>query len=126
MTAIRLDLQEEPPLSERFDLIVSGMAMHHIPQTDRVLRAFQEMLLPGGTLCVADLDTEPGTFHTPEAAGFVHHHGFDREKLKQEMGDAGFTAMRDMTVVTIEKPVEGQANQEFSIFLIIAKKSGGP
>jgi ubiquinone/menaquinone biosynthesis C-methylase UbiE len=122
MTAIHLDLQTEPPLDQEFDLILCGMAMHHIAEIDRVLRGFHKMLRPGGTVCIADLDTEPGLFHTPEAAASVHHNGFDREALKRRMTDAGFQAANDRTVLTFKKPVAEQADHEFSVFLVSATK----
>ena len=80
MRAIRLDLAQDPVPHDRYHMIVTSMVMHHIANPDETLRAFHTMLLPGGILCLADLDTEPGTFHTTEAAGSVHHHGFRKRR----------------------------------------------
>lgn len=122
MKATRLDLEKDAVPSDRYDLIVTGMAMHHIADTDRVLRAFHEMLRPGGMVCLADLDTEPGTFHSGPSAASAHHHGFDRQELKQRLGRLGFVEASDSTVVTFSKPVESGGEAEFSIFLITAKR----
>ena len=80
------------------------------------------MLDPGGVLCVADLDTEPGTFHPADVSGSVHHHGFDREQLKVRLAEIGFSDMKDTTATTIRKPVEGAGEEDFSVFLITARR----
>lgn len=123
MRAIALDLERDPVPAERFHMIVVGMAMHHVAQVEQVLRAFWRLLLPGGTVCIADLDTEPGSFHAPLVADRVHHHGFDREVLKHQLSTAGFTQTRDTTAITFTKPVADGREEEFSVFLIWAKRS---
>ena len=122
MQAVHLDLEQDPVPGDRYQIIVVGMALHHIADTERVLRAFHELLVPGGTLCLADLDTEPGTFHPADMADAVHHHGFDREKLKQRLASIGFSQINDATASTFKKPVEGQGEQEFSVFVISARR----
>ena len=120
MRAIRLDLENDPVPEDRFDLIVVGMAMHHIANVDKVLMAFHTMLRPGGILCIADLDTEPGTFHP--ASNPVPHHGFDRGQLKTRLAGHGFVETTDVTAATFSKPVEAGGEQEFSIFLVTARR----
>jgi hypothetical protein len=66
------------------------------------------------------LDTEPGIFHSPEAASSVYHHGFDRDRLKGQLAAAGFTDMKDVTAHTIYKPVESGTERAFPVFLITA------
>lgn len=56
MTTIQLDLERQPVPLERFHVIVSCMVLHHVADLEQVLSAFYKMLLPGGVLCVADLD----------------------------------------------------------------------
>jgi len=125
MRAVRLDLEHDPVPSERYHLIVTCMTLHHIADTEKTLRALHELLLPGGVLCVADLDTEPGVFHTPEAAVSVHHHGFDREQLKSRLEQIGFRPVQDVTAHTMLKLVEGREEREFPIFLITGIRSSG-
>ncbi len=122
MEAIQLNLEQDSLPSVRYHLITVGMAMHHIADTERVLRAFHALLLPGGTLCLADLDTEPGTFHPADMDDIVHHHGFNRDRLKQQLAEIGFAEMQDITALTFNKPVEGQGEQEFSVFLMHATR----
>ncbi|HPM79083.1 MAG TPA: class I SAM-dependent methyltransferase [Candidatus Anammoximicrobium sp.] len=122
MQAVFLDLQKEATPGDRYNIVVAGMALHHIADTDRVLRAFHQLLLPGGTLCLADLDSEPGTFHSADVAGSVYHLGFDRDELKRQLCEVGFLQPADSTVAKFEKPVEGGGRREFSIFLITARR----
>ena len=63
MTTAQLDLLADPRPAQRFDLIVTAMTLHHVPDTDRILRVFHDLLNPGGYLCIADLDQEDGSFH---------------------------------------------------------------
>ena len=121
MKAIELDLEHDSLHNTRYHMITVGMAMHHIADTEKVLRALHALLLPGGMLCLADLDTEPGTFHPADMADVVHHHGFDRGRLKQQLADIGFLQVKDTTALTLRKPVEGQDDQEFSVFLITGR-----
>ena len=53
----------QKPLAEKYDVIVSAMAMHHVEDTDKLLACFAEHLKPGGKIALADLDEENGTFH---------------------------------------------------------------
>ena len=82
-----LDLATEPAPAESFDLIVTVLTLHHIPDLDAVLAGFSALLAPGGRLCIVDLDEEDGSFH-PE--GFDGHHGFPRSDLAADLGAAGF------------------------------------
>ncbi len=122
MKGIHLDLEHDCIPRERYHLIVTSMTLHHISDTSKVLRAFYELLQPGGRLCVADLDTEPGTFHTPEAATSVYHHGFDRGELRRRLGEIGFKQVRDATAHTIRRPVQSGDERDFPVFLIVAER----
>lgn len=119
MKVIRLNLEQDPLPDERYHLIVTSMTMHHVADTGKVVQAFHDLLHPDGKVCIADLDTEPGVFHPPEAAESVHHHGFDREWLKDQLAAAGFTNAQDVTAHTVYKPVDG-GERAFPVFLITA------
>lgn len=124
MRAVQLDLEHEPVPAERFHIIVTSMTLHHVADIDRVLRAFHVLLLPGGKLCVADLDSEPGVFHTPEAAASVHHHGFERGALKRRLTQVGFGDVRDVTAHVVHRPVQDDPERAFPVFLITAQRCG--
>ncbi len=89
-----LDLATQPAPDERFDLIVTVLALHHINNLHPVLERFAELLERGGHLCAVDLDEEDGSFH---GADFEGHHGFQRSEMSSHLEDVGFTeiAFRD-------------------------------
>ena len=58
MYVIRLDLEHDPVPPDRFHMIIVGMAMHHIADTETVLRAFSRVAAAGSILCIADLDAK--------------------------------------------------------------------
>ncbi len=103
----------------KFHLIVSSMTMHHVPDTAALLRMWHELLLPGGLISVADLDTEDGSFHSDNAG--VFHYGFDRAALMELMRQAGFSGLRDATASTMVREVEGK-DRKFTVFLITGRK----
>jgi ubiquinone/menaquinone biosynthesis C-methylase UbiE len=123
MRTMRLDLEHDPMPAERYHLIVSSMALHHIADTAGVLGAFYQLLHPQGLLCLADLDTEPGVFHTPDVAPGVHHHGFDRAELGARLSEIGFRDAKDVTAYTLRKLVENGGERDFPVFLITARKN---
>lgn len=90
------------PLDEKFDGIVSAMAMHHVEDTAGLLVAFRGHLKPGGFVALADLDAEDGSFHAPGTEG-VYHHGFDRQRLGELLGNAGFTDHRFATAAEVHQ-----------------------
>ena len=114
--AICVDITEKP-VDRRFDLVISAMAMHHVPDTAALIQSFAEHLKPGGRLALADLDTEDGSFHADEAAG-VFHHGFDRGELQAVLEKRGFADVRFFTAHTILKD-----GKEYPVFLVTATKT---
>lgn len=83
-----VDLATGPVPDERFDVVVTVMALHHVADVGAVLAAFHDVLVDGGHLCVADLDEEDGSFH---GEGFGGHLGFARTDLAAALERAGFT-----------------------------------
>jgi hypothetical protein len=95
------------------------MTLHHIPDTDAILRRFHAVLARGGRLCIADLDTEDGSFH---GAGFDGHRGFDRSELAAKARAAGFASAEFSTACEMDKPVDGRPRR-YPIFLMVARKA---
>jgi predicted TPR repeat methyltransferase len=86
-----LDLTSDPVPDERFDLVVTVLTLHHIPDVAPVLAAFAELLDDGGHLCIADLEEEDGSYH---GESFEGHRGFDVDALRAILDQAGFTEVR--------------------------------
>ena len=88
MTPLRLDLQVDPLPKDRFGLVCSLLAPHHIPDTLDILTKFHALLGPGGWVALLDLEPEDGSFHGPEVEV---HRGFDRGAFQAELELAGFS-----------------------------------
>ena len=118
MTSLRLDLSTDPLPELRVQLVVTLMTLHHIPDVERVLKGFYELLETPGYLCVADLDQEDGAFHGPDFDG---HKGFDRAALGSLARDVGFRKAAFSTVFQMDRVV-GKETRTFPVFLMVAEK----
>ena len=117
MRAVKLDLLTEPLPEPRFDLIYSLMTLHHIPDTAAILERFRAALAQPGYLCIADLDSEDGSFH---GAGVDVHLGFDRAALGAAARRAGFATVEFSTAHVMTKAV-GSETRRFPMFLMVAR-----
>ena len=119
MTTMKIDLLADPQPALQFDLIVSSMTLHHVPDTDHILHVFHDLLNPGGYLCIADLDQEDGSFHGPE---IDVHHGFDRTDLSRRAAQAGFTDPQFQAVFSIAKAL-ASGSRDYPVFLMTARRA---
>lgn len=115
--AIRFDLLADPPPTEPFDLAVSMLVLHHLPDPAAALAALHGLLRPGGRLALADLDEEDGSFHDADAEG-IHHHGFERSALAELASGAGFTDVETTTAGVFERD-----GRPYPLFLLVARRS---
>lgn len=114
-----LDLSSGPAPELEVDLVCSLMTLHHIPDTDGILRAFQRLLPAGGYACLADLDREDGSFH---GAGFTGHQGFDRAELGARLERSGFRDVRFETVFEVRKETAA-GPRAYPVFLAVAQRA---
>lgn len=119
MHPVRLDLAADPLPARKFDITYSLLVLHHIPDTDVILRKFHQILKPGGWLVVADLDEEDGTFHTDGSTDV--HLGFSRDELAARVEAAGFKQVQFSTVYEINKMI-GDKHRRFPVFLMTARR----
>ena len=104
------------PLDQKFDVIMSAMAMHHVEDTALLMQRFSEHLKPGAKIALADLDSEDGDFHPAEIEG-VYHDGFDRDALQSILEKNNFKDIKFVTAHTVNKEVKS-----YPVFLVIATK----
>lgn len=114
------NLETGGKVNGRYHLIVSSMTLHHVPDPAGLIAQLSGALLPGGTLAVADLDSEDGSFHRDNTG--VLHPGFDRERIRGFFEQAGLTAVREITAAVVIKEIEEKGRREFPVFLLIGKK----
>ena len=105
----------DPPPGDAFNLAVSFLVLHHIKDTAAALAAVRRLLRPGGRIALSDLDTEDGTFHSPDAEG-IHHQGFDRTAIAELAREAGFVDVETRSSIDIED--EGR---RYPAFLLLGR-----
>jgi ubiquinone/menaquinone biosynthesis C-methylase UbiE len=117
---VLFDPGDESTLTGEYDLIVSSMTFHHVPDIQSLFNLLYAHLRSGGRLGIADLDRDGGRFHDSNIG--VCHFGFDRAILKKEMGNAGFSHIRNRTAAIIHKSPQICQEHSFTVFLITATK----
>lgn len=110
-----LDLEKGDQLGGPYDLIVSSMTLHHVPDTAALFTHFHAALAPAGQLLLSDLDPDDGLFHADNTG--VFHFGFERESLRQLLLDSGFIDVQTGTAAEVRK-----GERTFSVFVISARK----
>lgn len=103
------------------DLVCTLLTLHHIPVVPALLAAFARLLVPGGRLCIADLDEEDGSFH---GEGFTGHRGFSRATMTGMLAEAGYTNVTWEIVDVVRKTVAGGEEREFPLFLAVGERAG--
>jgi ubiquinone/menaquinone biosynthesis C-methylase UbiE len=101
---------------ERFDLVVSLMALHHVPDTAAALDRIAALLVPGGRIAIVDLEAEDGSFHGDPAEPVLH--GFRRDGLRAIAEAAGFrdVAFRPAWAMT-------KNDRAYPLFLVTATRA---
>jgi predicted TPR repeat methyltransferase len=111
-----LDLTGDDVPADRFELVISSLVLHHIPDLSSVLAGFHLLLEPGGHVAIADLDEEDGSFHE-HVHDFDGHNGFDRERLRLDLEAAGFVDVSFTDCAAVQKN-----ERAFGLFLATARK----
>ena len=111
---INMDLTKET-LDQTFDSIISSMTFHHTENISSLFNKFYSLLNKNGTIAIADIDKEDGSFHTTNTG--VFHLGFERDIFLNMAKNAGFKNLKIQTVSAIEKPTG-----TYPVFLLTGKK----
>ena len=81
ISAIKHDINKEDLPKNEFDLIAISMTLHHIKDTNMFIKKARSALKDGGYLCINDLVSEDGTFHSEHKNDGVEHFGYDKDEL---------------------------------------------
>ena len=115
------DLTQHPLPDKDFDLVMSSMTLHHIPDIEALLPRFLATLKPGGYLAVADLVTEDGSFHEDNTG--VAHQGINPEAVRTILAKNGGLDIGVQEIHTIEKPgANSAAVRKYPVFLAWCRK----
>lgn len=114
------DLARGDAVSGHFDLVASAMALHHVAELPAVLERLFALTTPGGSLALADLDSEGGIFHDDPTG--VYHNGFDRQELAATLEHCGWVDLAARTATFLSKPLADGTVRDFPIFLMTGRK----
>jgi len=99
-----------------YDLAISSMTFHHIENIRSFLKEIYKSLKSGSKICIGDLETEDGSFHSsPDTS--IKHFGFDKKDFAEMMQYAGFKNISVDTIFEVGKP-----HKNYPIFLAYGEK----
>lgn len=94
---------------QKFDLILSHLVLHHIPDLEVVLKTMIGCLTPGGRVMLTDFEDfgpEARRFHAESKMDGVARHGINAKQMTELMESVGFMNVNVAPRWTMEKTVE--------------------
>ncbi len=120
MKTLLFDLEKEELNNEKFDIIYTQMALHHVTNIEILFDRFHQLLNPQGILFIADLYAEDGSFH---GADFNGHKGFDIAELSAILEKHHFSNISHYNCFTIKRKNENETIKEYPVFLLTSKRN---
>lgn len=102
------------------DVVYTLMTLHHISDSNKILKIFNSILKPNGYICIADLVKEDGSFHAHHA-DFDGHNGFDKDELAGILLKNGFKTEFYKVCYSINKKMDERIIT-YPLFLMIGRK----
>jgi SAM-dependent methyltransferase len=93
----------------RFDVVVSHLVLHHIPDLARLFTTVYRCLKPGGKVVVTDFEDfrpEARRFHPKDRMDGVERHGVREGEIRVLLEGAGFGEVRVERAFELTKKVE--------------------
>ncbi|KXX74012.1 Malonyl-[acyl-carrier protein] O-methyltransferase [Madurella mycetomatis] len=93
----------------RFDLVVSHLVLHHIPDLERLFRTIYGVLKKGGRAMVTDFEhfgPDARRFHPEAKMEGVERHGIEAGHMKRVLEAAGFVEVKVERAFEMAKKVE--------------------
>ncbi|EPS31076.1 hypothetical protein PDE_06030 [Penicillium oxalicum 114-2] len=78
----------------KFDLVISHLVLHHVPDLEPFLKVLLRCLKPGGRVALTDFEDfgpQAKYFHPPSKLEGVERHGIKRDWIARLMEEVGFT-----------------------------------
>ena len=107
------DIETQPLPNEHYDVIVSSMTLHHLNDVPGAIRKLCQLLKPGGSIVLADLCKEDGSFHTEVK---VPHFGFEPEEIERVLNSEGLKNIKTAIAFEITRN-----NKNYPVFCACAK-----
>ncbi|KAK6533639.1 hypothetical protein TWF694_002574 [Orbilia ellipsospora] len=94
---------------QRFDIIVSNLVLHHIPDLESFINITYGLLAPGGTIALTDFENtgpEARKFHPEDKMEGVERHGILRAEMEAMLEKTGFKESKVEVGWVMKKQVE--------------------
>lgn len=112
------DISEVP---DSYSAIITLMTLHHIANLDRFLTSAAKILDDHGTLMIADIYQDDGSFHE-HVADFDGHDGFEVDALSKKLADTGFCVTQANPYFEIRKETLTGEMRTYPLFFLVANK----
>jgi tRNA (cmo5U34)-methyltransferase len=119
LRSIFFDLTQSEYTNSTFDLIYTQMVLHHIADIPAILSKLFQLINAGGSIAIADLFLEDGSFHGNDFDG---HKGFDPEEMSDLLEDIGFRNIQFEYCFEIRRLTNTNEVREYPVFIITANK----
>lgn len=116
--AVKDDISEIP---DKYSAIIMLMTLHHIVDLDSFIHTAAKILDDHGTLMIADLYQDDGSFHE-RVTDFEGHHGFEIGALSKILENANFEVTSVNSYFEIKKENHAGEMQTYPLFFLVAKK----
>lgn len=120
MDILLADFLKDPLPERKYDVIVSMLVIHHVPDIAALMKKFYAILNPGGQLFWIDLEKEDGNFHDDNSG--VHHFGFTKEEIKNYLKEGGMQLKSYDSSLFIEREKE-EGKKKYSLFVAGGEKA---
>lgn len=117
---VQINLMNEWYKEEKFNLIYTCLTLHHIIDTENIIKIFYDLLNENGMLCIIDLDKEDGSFHINEK-NFNGHNGFEHKYMENLFQNVGFSSIKSDTFYNGEK-IYKEKSIPYSLFYTVGYK----
>ncbi|KAF3277420.1 hypothetical protein TWF132_001663 [Orbilia oligospora] len=98
-----------PNTQKKFDIIISNLVLHHIPNLPEFITLTHGLLNPGGVICLTDFENvgeESRKFHPEGKMGGVERHGLVRKEMEELLITTGFEDVKVEVGWVMRKQVE--------------------
>lgn len=108
-----------------FDLVVSHLVFHHVPDMRALVHVMHGTLKSGGRIWISDFEDngpQAEAFHPKDKHDGVERHGLKRDELEAILKEADFDGVEVFESFSMDKEVEGGGVQAFPFLAITGVK----
>lgn len=120
MTALQILQNIELAVEDKYDVIYTSMALHHVNDVSATLNSLYKLLKNEGYICIIDLIEDDGSFHKSEK-DFHGHNGFNQNELKNLLTEVGFRDVKSNVFYEDYKIID-DTKINYSLFIMVGKK----